>query len=848
MSRAGHLPIALPLVLLILIPSHLFAMPVRPDRITKGEKGPIEVKVRRIEEVRPSSTTAPPPSVALAGEHRLLVVLVETKDAPWPKGFEASRYHELIFDRSSASMREYYRENSYGRFDLTGEVIGPVQLEGSMRDYRYERTDPDGARVRRLIERAAKAAGKQTKLASFDTHDTRGKKGKDGVLDHLLVIYSESTGKHDGFAPIWPHRGSLDVELGKDLRLGSYIILNHAARLGVYVHEFGHDLGLPDLYDRDYTSHGAGDWCTMASGSWAGDSARPVHMSAWGKIRLGWIAPEVIAKPVQNLRIPSASERAFALKIPIGEIDSREYFVVENRRRVGFDELIPAEGLVVWHIDESKGDNDDERRKMVDVVEATRDQDLDRLSNLESPNYLADVFAGNGKSTFDDDTDPSARSNDGEPSKIRIKVLTPPERVMSIDLSRPEIFNPGGVPFVLSEDGYTFGRFFVVPLGKGSEGLMQLETTPGGFLAYGAEVFVAGQAGGEGRATVRLYRDQDGKPGKILVSKEAKAKISPEGYAWIRSRLTSSNEGVRFGAHERVWIGVVSDDGKTYPAMNPFSTSRRARFRSKANEPLSDTFNFRDKGKTPANDYIIRLSGFGYLEGSERAEPLANDADELVRAMKKADARADKKEFAEAMREYETVLAGMEKDTRRYETWIPVVVNSIGVMAYELKRYDVALERFEVSLRRAQAAQDEPNTADIYENLGETAFFAGKIADAKSYCERSRALNARLSRRDRLVENLYWLGRSHQEVGEASDAEARFRESLAEAKRAFAKEAALDAEWDKRIRLALAGTPEDKPKVAERAEGVNEDAAKKKQKARYTDLLQFLAEDAAEGE
>jgi immune inhibitor A len=830
-----------PLVLLLAISSGASAMPLRPGQLQKS--GTVEVKVRRITEVKPADTTAPPPAVALEGEHKLLVILVATQDSPWPSGYDPSRYEELIFDKSSSSMREYYREQSYGRYTLTGQVVGPITIEGRMADYGYDRAQPDNSRVRVLIERAMKAAAKTVKLSDYDTHDARGKKGKDGVIDHVMFLYAEKSGKFDGFSPIWPHRGSLDVDLGDGMRLASYVILNHAARLGVYVHEFGHDIGLPDLYDRDYSSYGVGDWCTMASGSWAGDAEHPVHFSAWAKIRLGWITPQIIAKPMQNVRVPSSSERPFALKIPIGEVDSREYFVIENRRKVGFDQLLPAEGLLIWHIDEAKGDNDDENHKMVDVVEGARDQDLDRMNNFSRPNYVVDVFSAKGMTKLDDSTDPSARAYSGQGSKIAIRVLTPPERVMSIDID-PEIFNPGGVPYDLAEDGYTFGRFSSVALGKGAEGLMQLEATPGGYIAFGMEAFVSGRSGQDGKVTLRLYKDQGGKPGKVLASETASVKIQPEGYAWVRTRLSAGEgKGIKLAANERIWAGAISEDGKTFAAMNPFSTTKRARFRAKASDPLGALFNFKE-GKTPVADYVVRVSGFGYVEGSERPEPLANDADELVVRMKKADARADKKQFAEALTDYEAILTDMQKEPRRYESWIPVIESSIGVAAYEMKKYDVALDRFSMSLRRAQAAKDDVNTADIYENLGETSFYAGNMNDAKSYCERSRALNAQLRRGDRLVENLYWLGRALQESGNKEGGTSRIKEAQALVKSAFAKDATEEGDWNKRIQLALLGTPEDKPKVAERTTELKESDTREKHKAKYTDLLQFLTDDA----
>ncbi len=822
----------------------LAAMPLPPKTVIRADDGgPVNVKVRRIGQLQIDSIPAPPPAVGLTGTHRLLVVLVDTADTPWPKGYEPSRFKELLFAKSAASLREYYKENSYGLFDLTGEVVGPVRAPGKMADYAFQMGDKSD-RVRNLVAFAAKAAGDKVKLSTFDTHDTRGRKGSDGVLDHLLVVYAEKTGEPQGFSPIWPHRATTELKAG-GLAVQSYLILNHGAPLGVYAHEFGHDLGLPDLYDRDYSSHGAGSWCTMAAGAWPGGGTKPLHLSAWSKMRLGWISPTIVSESASNVRIPSSSEKPFALKLPIGAVDSREYFLLENRRRVGFDGELPAEGLVIWHIDESKSDNDDEKRKLTDVAEADGVQDLDYIEQGRMPNDVPDVFVAGKKDTFDDSSNPSAKSNDKKPTGIRVKVLTGAERVMTVDIARPTIWNPGGTPYVLERDGYRYGRFAVVPTGKGSEALMRLEATPGGYLAFGVDGFFVAPPGTRGKVTARLYEDAKGQPGKVLATTALDVSIPVDGYGWASKRIAEGDKGLELGAGKALWLGVTSEDGVIYPAINPSSTSRQARFRRKGGK-VEDAFNFAE-GKKPVDDFVLRVTGFGYVKGDGRPEPLAGPEDPLVQRLAAADALLDAGKHAEAEAAYGAVLAAMEPDARRFEGWIPVAVNGIGVAAYEQKKYDVARERFLASLRRAQAVGDAPAEADIQQNLCETHFHAGDAKTARAHCERSRALNTTLARDDRRVENLYWSARAAQELkDEAAAAEGMAAaEKLAE--KAFARDAKELAEWRARFAAAKSGAPQDPDRLAERTEDTAPDDSKPKVEARYQDLLQFLDQDT-EGE
>src|SRR2546426_4775425 len=113
--------------------------------------------------------------------------------------------------------------------------------------------------------------------------------------------------------------------------------------LGVSVHEFGHDLGLPDLYDTDYSSDGAGIWDVMSEGAWNGAprGSSPAMFSAWSKIRLGWFTPTfgpfdvVAATP-----IPPIETHAFAFRLAPGEFPS-DNFLFENPEPTAFNPPFP---------------------------------------------------------------------------------------------------------------------------------------------------------------------------------------------------------------------------------------------------------------------------------------------------------------------------------------------------------------------------------------------------------------------------------------------------------------------------------------------------------------------------
>jgi hypothetical protein len=130
------------------------------------------------------------------------------------------------------------------------------------------------------------------------------------------------------------------------------------SEIGVFTHELGHAFGLPDLYDTvpDNGKHnGAGNWDLMATGPWGCDSRspeRPCHLGAWSKAVLGWVEVVTLAADTDHgsMTIPPVQEAGTVYRVEGGD-GSGEYFLLENRQRVGFDLHLPQEGLLVWHVD-----------------------------------------------------------------------------------------------------------------------------------------------------------------------------------------------------------------------------------------------------------------------------------------------------------------------------------------------------------------------------------------------------------------------------------------------------------------------------------------------------------------
>ncbi|HEU5140360.1 MAG TPA: M6 family metalloprotease domain-containing protein [Bacillales bacterium] len=141
----------------------------------------------------------------------------------------------------------------------------------------------------------------------------------------------------------------------------------YPANVGVFAHEFGHALGLPDMYDTDYTSEGDGNFSLMAGGSWmqypngnAYSGNSPTAFDPYSKIFLGWLDPiEVTPEDgMKTITLQPVNEAPDVVKMAVPGSNGTEYFLIENQQQEGFNKGLhamgeDAHGLVVWHVDEN---------------------------------------------------------------------------------------------------------------------------------------------------------------------------------------------------------------------------------------------------------------------------------------------------------------------------------------------------------------------------------------------------------------------------------------------------------------------------------------------------------------
>ena len=388
---------------------------------------------------RPEDNSPIPQFRSIRDEYKLPLLLIEYPDYP-------AQYSEQNFDdlmnssgwNGTGSFRDFYEEISYDQFHPVTTVDGWYMAEN---DHDYYGANQSTNHAPELVRKAvdeAEAAG-----MDFSQLDNDG----DGWVDALNVVHAGPGAEEGDQSNIWSHKWSLsaaNLAVQYDgVWIDSYTInpeiqYNTQVYIGVIAHEFGHALGLPDLYDPDYSSSGIGNWGLMSGGSWGTDGGSPwypAHMCPWGKTQMGWVTPVIIENDTVTIELLPVETYPVVYQINHSTDDS-EYFMLENRQKRGFDVNMFREGLLIWHMDEEKlngwGPNLDEPHYGVGLEQADGQYHLELGYGRGD---AGDPFPGStGNHTFDDDSVPNSHSYYIVPSLISVSNVVLIDTMVYVDV------------------------------------------------------------------------------------------------------------------------------------------------------------------------------------------------------------------------------------------------------------------------------------------------------------------------------------------------------------------------------------------------------------------------------
>ncbi|MBU1753204.1 M6 family metalloprotease domain-containing protein [bacterium] len=349
-------------------------------------------------------------TVYTTGTVTVIALLVEFSDVKFAK-------NRAYFEGLMNDFAEYYQKNSYGKLEIVW-AIATSTVTNTMSYYGYKDDDT-------LIEDAVNATDGAVDFSKYQAlmvvHAGQGEESSRSDADiHSQFMYS-STGI---------------VQTSDRVAVyGACIMPEHegnASPFGIFCHEFGHQLGLPDLYDTGLDSEGIGEWSEMAAGAWNGSPIQgscPSYFDAWCKMKLDWLQPQAVTTTLIHQSIPQAETNPVAYKLWNNTMDTREYFLVENRQ----SNNLPGKGLLIWHIDERQQTNDDKFHYKVALEQADGRQDLENKFNRGD---AGDPYPGNtGNRCFNGLSNPNSRTYSGNSTYISVTNISDSAGTMSVDLS-----------------------------------------------------------------------------------------------------------------------------------------------------------------------------------------------------------------------------------------------------------------------------------------------------------------------------------------------------------------------------------------------------------------------------
>ena len=393
---------------------------------------------------------------SVIGSRNALVLLVDFEDKE--KITPAQHYQELLFSLGTVengSMREYYREVSWNQLDINGVVSGWFRADQEYSNYVDEgHTNTNTQKwkmpkAQKLVKEVVDKAIQSHNLGKLSNFDSNG----NGKLDNLIIIHSGHGAERTGdMSNIWPHHDKLKkpIHLSNDLIIDRYVLMHEIPSydLGGFCHEMAHSLGLPDLYQPDFSCMVVGRWCLMGIGCSNNDGRTPAHLSAWCKVRMGWVKPEKITEyNIHDLPVVNDPNKKI-YKFDVNGSNGREYFLVENRQQIGFDRFIPGNGLLIWHVDEDRAidyfPNCNPKHPFLTLEQADGKNELEtrviKSKKLQSSfedliGNAGDAYPGDTNNrTFNNKSNPNSNSYMGKVSCVNINSISDSGNLMTAEM------------------------------------------------------------------------------------------------------------------------------------------------------------------------------------------------------------------------------------------------------------------------------------------------------------------------------------------------------------------------------------------------------------------------------
>ena len=364
-------------------------------------------------------------SVKKEGDVKGLVILVQFSDVKFKRDNPAEEYLDYLNKEGysnysmSGSVRDFFIQNSMGRYRPSFDVMGPITLKGK-RDSYGAMVDPENiatGTVEAVSEAMDQLVAQNVDFSPYDSDNDR-------IVDFVYMIYAGvGSADTDVESAIWPHSYNVAKRLTRNYSMNRYACspeidgqaymyrktTDALNGIGTFCHEFCHVLGLQDHYDvtvndsRVKTRYTPGQWDLMDAGSYNclqnrnyTTSCSPANLNAFERYSLGWLEPRRLEISDTTFVLNTVTEND---GLVLTSKNDNEYYFVDFRLKEGFDIALPNKGLLIWHINYDKNvwyknmvNAADPMR--VDLIEADGKADGYTIKNDAFPTDRVNSFNG----------------------------------------------------------------------------------------------------------------------------------------------------------------------------------------------------------------------------------------------------------------------------------------------------------------------------------------------------------------------------------------------------------------------------------------------------------------------
>lgn len=328
-------------------------------------------------------------------------------------GYNYSRDYSYQYNRETynihaeGSARQYFYDASFGQYNPKFDVVGPVTVSQKYSYYGKNDTYGNDKHAEQMVYEACLLVDSLYPEINFSIYDNDG----DGEMDYVYVVYAGFGEADGGLAnTIWPHSYWIHYA-GYNLTIDGVKIDKYACGneknaiskqhdgIGTFVHEFGHVLGLPDLYGTtsSATHRTLGDWDVMDYGPYNNDGNTPPTYSAYERFFFGWLTPTLIKDTaLLTLHDLYSTNEAFLISTTdehnlIGtDPNPTTFYLLENRQSNIWDKYLAGHGMMLTKVQYDYNKwyknivNNTASKLGVDIIEAK--------TNISSTNKDTDLF------------------------------------------------------------------------------------------------------------------------------------------------------------------------------------------------------------------------------------------------------------------------------------------------------------------------------------------------------------------------------------------------------------------------------------------------------------------------